>query len=118
MHFIQTYSFFGKQGSVGERVIKTMMAKYPNVKGPGDITPAVGVANAYDGMHLAAKAIAAAGSTDGDAVRQGFYKIDRHEGLIKTYVKPFSAAVHDAVGVDDYVWTQFIDNRIVPVGTN
>ena len=116
VHFIQTYSFFGKQGPVGERVIKTMMAKYPNVKGPGDITPAVGVANAYDGMHLAAKAIAAAGSTDGDAVRQGFYKIDRHEGLIKTYVKPFSASVHDAVGVDDYVWTQFIDNRIVPVG--
>ena len=59
---------------------------------------------------------AAAGSTDGDAVRQGFYKIDRHEGLIKTYVKPFSPGVHDAVTADDYVWAQFIDNRIVPVG--
>lgn len=118
VHFVQTYSFFGKQGPVGERVIKALMAKYPAIKGPGDITPAVGVANAYDAMHLTAKAIAAAGSTDGDAIRQGYYKIDRHEGLIKTYVKPFSPGVHDAVGPDDYVWAQFIDNRIVPVGVS
>ncbi len=116
VHFVQTYSFFGKQSPVGERVIKAMMAKYPNVKGPGDITPAVGVANAYDGLHLAALAITAAGSTNGDAVRQGFYKIDRYEGLIKTYVKPFTAQQHDAIGPADYVWAQFIDNRILPVG--
>eukprot|EP01041_Mallomonas_annulata_P015941 gene15941-33567_t len=68
VHFVQTYSFFGKQGPVGERVIKAMMAKYPNVKTPADITPAVGVANAYDATHLAALAIQAAGSTQGEAV--------------------------------------------------
>ena len=62
VHFVQTYSFFGKQSPVGEKVIKALMAKYPDIKGPGDITPAVGVANAYDAMHLAALAIAAAGS--------------------------------------------------------
>ena len=117
VHFVQTYSFFGKQGPVGERVIAALKAKYPSIKGPDDITPAVGVANAYDGLHLAALAITAAGSTEGDAVRQGFYKIDRHAGLIKTYVKPFTAEVHDAVQSSDYVWAQFIDNRIVPVGT-
>jgi len=67
-------------------------------------------------MHLTALAIAAAGSTDGDAVRQGFYKIGRHEGLIKTYDRPFAPGRHDALGPDDYVWAQFIDNRILPVG--
>ncbi len=116
VHFVQTYSFFGKQSPVGERVTKAIMAKYPNVKSPADITPAVGVANAYDAMHLAALAIQAAGSTQGDAVRQGFYKIDRYEGLIKTYVKPFAPGQHDAVTSADYVWAQFIDNHIVPVG--
>lgn len=115
VHFVQTYSFFGKQSPVGERVIAALKAKYPAIKGPEDITPAVGVANAYDGMHLAALAIAAAGSTQGDAVRQGFYKIGKYEGLIKTYEQPFKAGVHDAVGPSDYVWAQFIDNRIVPV---
>jgi tetratricopeptide (TPR) repeat protein len=66
---------------------------------------------------LAALAIAKAGNTKGDDVRQGFYKIERYEGLIKTYVKPFTADVHDAVTENDYVWAQFIDNRILPVGT-
>lgn len=74
VHFVQTYSFFGKQS-------------------------AVGVANAYDALQLAALAIAKAGSTDGDAVRQGFYKIDRYEGLIKTYVKPFTPAVVVALAI-------------------
>jgi branched-chain amino acid transport system substrate-binding protein len=118
VHFVQTYSFFGKQSPVGERVIKAMVAKYPNVKGPGDISPAVGVANAYDAMHLTALAIQAAGSTKGDEIRQGFYKIDKFEGLIKTYAKPFTPEVHDAVQANDYVWAQFLDNRIVPVVLN
>jgi branched-chain amino acid transport system substrate-binding protein len=116
VHFVQTYSFFGKQTPVGEKVMKELMAKYPDIKGPGDVTPAVGVANAYDAMMLVAQAIQIAGSTDGDAIREAFYKINKYEGLIKTYEKPFSPTVHDAINENDYVWTQFIDGRILPVG--
>jgi branched-chain amino acid transport system substrate-binding protein len=118
VHFVQTYSFFGKQSPVGDKVMKALMAKYPDIKGADDVTPSVGVANAYDAMQLSALAIAKAGSTKGDDVREGFYKIDRYEGLIKTYDKPFSANVHDAVTETDYVWAQFIDNRILPVASN
>jgi branched-chain amino acid transport system substrate-binding protein len=118
VHFVQTYSFFSKQGPVGDKVVKALMAKYPDVKGPGDITPAVGVANAYDAMMLTALAIKAAGSTDSDAIREGFYKIGTYDGLIKKYDKPFTATVHDAINENDYVWTQFIGDRIVPVGTS
>ena len=116
VHFIQTYSFFGKQSPVGEKVLKALMAKYADVKGPGDITPAVGVANAYDAMMLTAMAIEKAGSTAGPAIREGYYGIDRYDGLIKSFVKPFSPGNHDAVNENDYVWTQFIDNQILPVG--
>ena len=116
VHFVQTYSFFGKQGPVGERVLKALMAKYADIKGPGDVTPAVGVANAYDAMMLTAEAIKLAGKLDGPAIREGYYKIGRHEGLIKTYNKPFTPDNHDAVNENDYVWTQFIDNQILPVG--
>ena len=115
VHFVQTYSFFGKQSPVGERVLKMLMAKYPDIKGAGDVTPAVGVANAYDALHLVALAIQAAGGTGGDAIRQGFYRIGTYDGLIKKYDKPFSAANHDAISEHDYVWTQFIDNQIIPV---
>ncbi|SOE52432.1 ABC transporter substrate-binding protein [Orrella dioscoreae] len=116
VHFVQTYSFFGKQSPVGEKVVAALKAKYPDIKGPENITPAVGVANAYDAMQLTALAIEQAGSTDGDAIRQGFYKIGTYDGLIKTYKQPFTATVHDALNKDDYVWAQFIDNRILPVG--
>jgi branched-chain amino acid transport system substrate-binding protein len=116
VHFIQTYSFFGKQSPVGNKVLKALMAKYPDIKGPGDVTPAVGVANAYDGMMLTAMAIKNAGSTEGPKVREGFYKIGSYAGLIKTYDKPFTPENQDAVNEHDYVWTQFIDNQILPVG--
>jgi branched-chain amino acid transport system substrate-binding protein len=116
VHFVQTYSFFGKQSPVGQKVLKALMAKYPDIKGAGDVTPAVGVANAYDSLMLSALAIRAAGSTDGPKVRDGYYKIGKYEGLIKTYDKPFTPQNHDALSENDYVWAQFIDNQILPVG--
>jgi branched-chain amino acid transport system substrate-binding protein len=116
VHFVQTYSFFGDQRAVGQKVLKMLIAKYPDVKGPEDVTPAVGVANAYDAMHLVALAIKNAGSTDGVKIREGFYAIAEYDGLIKKYVKPFSPEVHDAINENDYVWTQFVDHKILPVG--
>ena len=116
VHFVQTYSFFGNQSPVGQKVLKALMAKYPDIKGPGDVTPAVGVANSYDAMMLSALAIQNAGSTEGRKVRDGYYKIGRYQGLIKTYDKPFTPQNHDALTENDYVWAQFIDNQILPVG--
>jgi len=116
VHFVQTYSFFGNQSPVGQKVLKALMAKYPDIKGPGDVTPAVGVANSYDAMMLSALAIQNAGSTEGKKVRDGYYKIGKYEGLIKTYDKPFTPQNHDALTENDYVWAQFIDNQILPVG--
>ncbi len=116
VHFVQTYSFFGTQRPVGTKVLKMLMAKYPDIKSAGDVTPAVGVANAYDAMHLVALAIRNAGGTDGARIREGFYKIASYDGLIKSYRNPFSPAMHDAITENDYVWTQFIDNEILPVG--
>jgi branched-chain amino acid transport system substrate-binding protein len=113
--FVQTYSFFGKLSPVGERELAALKAKYPDIKGAADVTPAVGVANAYDAMHLAALAIEKAGKTEGDAIRQGFYKIDKYDGLIKNYTKPFTPENHDALGENDYVWTRFIGDSILPV---
>jgi branched-chain amino acid transport system substrate-binding protein len=115
VHFVQTYSFFGKQSPQGEKVIAALRAKYPAIKGAADIAAAIGVANAYDGMHLVAKAIALKATADREAIRDGLEQIDRHEGLIKTYVNPFSPTNHDALNENDYVWARFIDNQILPV---
>lgn len=113
--FVQTYSFFGNLSPNGKKVMAALQAKYLDIKGPSDVTPAVGVANAYDTVLLIAKAIEKAGKTDGSAVRDGMLAIDRVDGLIKTYEKPFSDQNHDALTESDYIWTRFEDNHILPV---
>jgi branched-chain amino acid transport system substrate-binding protein len=115
VHFVQTYSFFGPQNEVGKRVLAELMAKYPDVKGPGDVTPPVGVANAYDAMQLTALAIAKAGSTDGEKLREGFLGIDSYQGLIKNYTKPFTDENHDALNENDYVMVRYNGDQIEPI---
>jgi branched-chain amino acid transport system substrate-binding protein len=113
--FVQTYSFFGDLSPVGKRVMAALQAKYSDIKGPGDVTPAVGVANTYDSVMLIAKAIEKAGSTDPTAIRDALYVIDKVEGLIKTYDKPFAKDNHNALSASDYIWARFEDNQIMPV---
>jgi branched-chain amino acid transport system substrate-binding protein len=115
VHFVQTYSFFGSQNDVGKRVLAALMAKYPDVKGPGDVTPPVGVANAYDAMNLTAIAIAKAGSIEGQKLREGLLQIDSYQGLIKNYTKPFTEENHDALTENDYVMVRYNGEQIEPV---
>jgi branched-chain amino acid transport system substrate-binding protein len=114
--FVQTYSFFGKQSPVGQRVLAELMKKYPQIKGPEDVFSPVGTADAYDAMHILALGVAQAGSTDADAVRAALEDLKTpYEGLIKTYAKPFTADNHDALGPDDYVMVHYEGDKIVPV---
>jgi len=115
VHFIQTFSFSGKMSPKAESVLAALKAKYPEIKMLADVTPAVGIANAYDGMHLMALAIATAGSTDGPKIREAFYALPKYEGLIKTYDKPFTPANHDALSSDDYLFTYFKEGEILPL---
>ncbi len=112
---VQTYSFSGKLSPKGDKVLAALKAKYPEVKTLADVTPAVGIANAYDAMHLAALAIAKAGSTEGPAIRKAFYEIGPYDGLIKSYAKPFTPESHDALSKDDYIFTRFKGPEIVPL---
>jgi branched-chain amino acid transport system substrate-binding protein len=115
VHFIQTFSFSGKMSPKAEQVWSALKAKYPEIKTLADVTPAVGIANAYDAMHLTALAIAKAGSTEGPKIREAFEAIDKYDGLIKSYSKPFSADNHDALTSDDYLFTYFKEGEILPL---
>ena len=115
VHFIQTFSFSGKLSPRGETVLAALKKKYPEIKTLADVTPAVGIANAYDAMHLMALGIAKAGSTEGPKIREAFYALDKYEGLIKTYTKPFTPTNHDALTADDYLFTYFKEGEILPL---
>jgi branched-chain amino acid transport system substrate-binding protein len=115
VHFIQTYVFTEHNSAKGDALLASLKAAYPQIKTLADVTPAVGIANAYDALHLAALAIEKAGNTDGKAVRDGFYAISEYDGLIKHYKQPFTAQKHDALGPDDYLFTHFVNDQIVPL---
>jgi branched-chain amino acid transport system substrate-binding protein len=115
VHFIQTFSFAGKLSPKAEAVLAALKKKYPEIKTLADVTPAVGIANAYDAMHLTAIAIAQAGSTDGPKIREAFEQIDSYDGLIKNYKKPFSPTEHDALTPNDYLFTHFKEGQIIPL---
>src|SRR5712691_650563 len=112
--FVQTYSFFGKQSDVGDRVIAALKTKY-GLKGPEDILAPVGTANAYDAMHLVAMAIEKAGAADGAKVRDALESLGDYRGLIKTYKRPFTAEEHDALTENDYILVTWKGGKIVPV---
>ncbi len=115
VRFMQTYSFFGKQNPVGVRVLAELKKRFPEIKGPEDILAPVGVANSYDAMMLTALALNAANSTDGDKLREAFYKIPDYTGLIKTYKKPFKTGDNDALEDADYIWVRFDGKNALPV---
>src|SRR5499426_226828 len=115
VHFIQTYSFSGKLSPKSAAVLDALKKKHPEIKTLADVTPAVGIANAYDAMHLTALAIAKAGSLEGPKVREAFYAIDTYPGLIKTYRKPFSPENQDALSEKDYMFTHFVEGEILPL---
>jgi branched-chain amino acid transport system substrate-binding protein len=113
--FFQTYSFFGKQNEQGQAVLKALKDKY-GVKGPEEVIAPVGVANAYDGLHLVALAIEQAGVTDGVKLRDALENLKgEHKGLIKTYKRPFTPDQHDALTDEDYVLVVWKGGQIVPV---
>ena len=115
VHFIQTFSFAGDMSPKAKAVFEALKKKYPEIKTLADVTPAVGIANAYDAMHLTAMAVAKAGDTDGTKIRDGFLAIDHYDGLIKSYDKPFTAENHDALTSSDYLFTHFVEGEIVPL---
>ena len=115
VHFIQTYVFTEHNSAKGDALLGALKKAYPQIKSLADVTPAVGIANAYDALHLSALAIEKAGSTNGPAVRDGFYSIENYDGLIKQYKQPFTAQKHDALGPDDYLFTHFVNDQIVPL---
>ena len=71
-------------------------------------------AHSYDGVMLLAAAIKQAKTTDGEKVREALENLQgTYEGVMKTYTKPFSSTVHEALGAKDYKWTHWKDGKLV-----
>ena len=67
LHFIQTY-LFTEGDPKSDAMFATLQKRFPDIETRADVTPATGIANAYDAMLLLAAAIEKAGTTDGPAI--------------------------------------------------
>jgi branched-chain amino acid transport system substrate-binding protein len=111
---IQTFSFFrARQPALG-RFMETAGRISP-VRRIEDIESPVGVAHAYDMMHILAQAIRLAGTTDRAAVRDALERVPLHEGLVRRYAPPFTPARHEALGAEQLLMARYrSDGVLVP----
>lgn len=109
---VQTYSFLGKTDPIAKRVL----AGLKSVTGSDDprkVVSPVGVAHAYDLVHLLAKAIKQAKGTDRQAVRNAMEKLGSYQGLVRQLDKPFTSKRHDALTINEVFMARFADDGAI-----
>lgn len=113
---VQTYSFLGKTDPVARRVLAGLKA----ITGSDDarrVVSPVGVAHAYDLVHLLSAAIELARSTDRPAVRSALERLGPYRGLVRTLERPFTPKRHEALSLEDVFMARFADDgAIEPIG--
>jgi branched-chain amino acid transport system substrate-binding protein len=112
---VQTYSFIGKHDPVAKRVLKGLKQATGN-DDPRKVVSPVGVAHAYDMVHLLTRAIDKAGSTDRAAIRSALEQLGPYPGVTRHFARPFTPARHDALGEENVFLARFAaDGAIEPL---
>lgn len=113
---VQTFSFFKAEAPIARRVRESAKRLF-GLSRPEDIEAPVGLAHAYDLVHILARAIETAGTTNRRAVRDALESIETHQGLIKSYARPFTPDRHEALSLEDVFMARYrTDGAIVPEG--
>jgi branched-chain amino acid transport system substrate-binding protein len=111
---VQTFNFF-KADKRRVAQFLASAAKVSAVRRIEDIKAPVGVAHSYDLMHILAKAINLAGSTDRKAVRDALEKVPSHRGLVRNYAPPFAPGRHEALSGEQLLMARYrADGVLVP----
>lgn len=115
--FLQTFNFAAPPfPDRADDLFRAYQRLYPEVENRMDIPAAPGLAHAYDLVHLLAKAIETAGSTDRAAIRDALETIDCHAGVMADYQPPFTPDRHDALGPASLIVARYnYRGQVVPV---
>jgi branched-chain amino acid transport system substrate-binding protein len=113
---VQTYSFIDDKSPAAQRVLAALKDKY-GVADARKVEAPVGVAHAYDLVHLLAQAINQAGRADREAVRTALENLKEHKGLVRHYRPPFTASRHEALALDNVFLARYeADGALVRAG--
>lgn len=108
---VQTYSFLDAKDPVARRVIES--ARQHGAENARRIPSPVGVAHAYDLVHLLAKAVKKAGSTSRPAIRDALENLGPHAGLVRRYARPFAPGRYDALTAKETFMARYADDGAI-----
>jgi len=115
LQVLQTYSFL----DAARPQARTVLRRYGEMFGTSraeEIPAPVGVAQAYDLVHVLALAIRKAGSIERSKVRTALENIPLYEGLIRSYRPVFTRDRHEGLSMADYRMTRYRpDGALAPV---
>lgn len=112
---VQTFSFLTGEPRKVARFLERWQAQFGPTQ-PEAIASPVGVAHAYDLIHILARAIDLAGSTDRAQVRAALEKVREHDGLVRHYAPPFTPTDHDALRPENVFMAGFrADGAVLPL---
>lgn len=116
LSMVQTFSFFSADRQKVAEVLKVTNELFGLARAE-DIAAPVGFAHAYDLVHILARAIERAGSTDRRAIRDALEQVRDYHGLVRHFERPFSPVDHEALKQEDVFMARYAeDGSIVPVG--
>ena len=110
----QSFSLFRLPPSKAEAIVAKARKAY-GIDLYKDYDGPVGFANAYDLMHILARAIDLAGSAERSKVRDALENVRNYDGLMRRYARPFEPGRHEAASLEQIVFTRFrADGVLVP----
>ena len=112
---MQTYSWMGDLEPRAQDLYGRMQDRF-DIGSQEEIRMGSGVANAYDAVHIIAKAIELAGSFDRAKVYEALFEVE-HEGLVTNYSPAFERTEerHDAILPEAYKLTAWYDGKLLPL---
>lgn len=112
---VQTFSFIDNPAPRAERILQRALKKL-SVSEARQIHSPVGIAHGYDLVHLLARAIDKAGSTDRARIRDKLERLEPHDGLVRQYRPAFTPTQHEALGPENIFLARWRkDGTLAPV---
>lgn len=117
---LQTFSFVGNKDNTKKAfLLHEYRQRYDHLASESSIKGVVGLAHAYDLVHLLAIATEQAGSVNREDIRSQLENIESYQGAVKHYTPPFSVDQHDALLADDYFMTRYNElGELVPANVD
>jgi branched-chain amino acid transport system substrate-binding protein len=109
---VQTFGFADARGPAAARVASAARRLFGD-RDLARFTSAGGLAHAYDLVHILARAVDGAGTTDRAEVRRALERVIDYRGLVRHFARPFTPARHEALGGGDAYLARFDERGVL-----